>query len=144
MYQLYEARCDCLAPTALPCAPTPLYSLTSSPHAPKPILITRCVCPIMHSGTQISVTVDTVASNGPVEVTVYAIEKAFLDLVPYPLPQPALDIVFRLSSFINQYQTDGYRIAPGAVQRLFEKLLTRWVTHNACWWCWLCVLLHAG
>ncbi|KAG2491821.1 hypothetical protein HYH03_009778 [Edaphochlamys debaryana] len=60
-----------------------------------------------------------------VEVTVYVVDKAFLDLMPYDLPQPQRDMVLRLAASIQASGMDSYRIAPGAVRAVYDKMMAR-------------------
>ncbi|KAG2494914.1 hypothetical protein HYH03_006849 [Edaphochlamys debaryana] len=73
--------------------------------------------------TQITVSVDGVSK--PVEVTLYAVDKAFLDLLPYDLPEPEKDMVLKLAADMQAYGLDSYRVAPGAVRALYDKLIAR-------------------
>ncbi len=60
-----------------------------------------------------------------VEVTVYAVDQAFLDLLPYDLPQPQQEMVLRLATYMDVETVDGYRVAPGAIQAVYDKLMER-------------------
>ncbi|KAG2434208.1 hypothetical protein HXX76_007934 [Chlamydomonas incerta] len=77
---------------------------------------------------EITVTV-TFANNTPVgagaSVTLYGVDKAFLDLLPYPLPAPQQEVVLRLAASVSAYGAAAYRLAPGAVQAVFSKLMSR-------------------
>ncbi|KAG2489968.1 hypothetical protein HYH03_011597 [Edaphochlamys debaryana] len=78
------------------------------------------------SKAQVTVSVTgAAASDGPVEVTVYGVDLAFLDLLPYDLPKPERDIVLNLAASISVYGMDAYRIAPGSVRAVFDKLIMR-------------------
>ncbi|KXZ55787.1 hypothetical protein GPECTOR_2g1337 [Gonium pectorale] len=68
---------------------------------------------------------DPVPAAGSVEVTVYAVDKAFLDLLPYDLPQPQQEVVLRLAADISRYGVEAYRVAPGAVRAVYDKLMAR-------------------
>ncbi|GIL86136.1 hypothetical protein Vretimale_13856 [Volvox reticuliferus] len=62
---------------------------------------------------------------GTVEVTVYGVDKAFLDLLPYDLPHPQQQMVLQLAADINVNGMSAYRLAPGAVRAVFDKLMAR-------------------
>ncbi len=59
------------------------------------------------------------------EVTLYAVDKAFLDLLPYPLPAIQEQMVLRLLTTLSDYDVTENRIAPGAVRAVFDTLLRR-------------------
>ncbi|GLI63593.1 hypothetical protein VaNZ11_006598 [Volvox africanus] len=85
------------------------------------------VLPVVEPGAtaQISVNVGSTALDGPVEVTVYGVDKAFLDILPYDLPKPQLDVLVRLYQSVDVFTLDAYRIAPGAIRAVFDKLIDR-------------------
>ncbi|EFJ40727.1 hypothetical protein VOLCADRAFT_99419 [Volvox carteri f. nagariensis] len=62
---------------------------------------------------------------GSVEVTVYGVDKAFLDLLPYDLPHPEQEMVLRLAADMSVFGMNAYRLAPGAVRAVFDKLMAR-------------------
>ncbi|GLI68394.1 hypothetical protein VaNZ11_012780 [Volvox africanus] len=64
-------------------------------------------------------------ATGSVEVTVYGVDKAFLDLLPYDLPHPQQQLVLQLAVDINSYGMGAYRLAPGAVRAVFDKVMSR-------------------
>eukprot|EP00198_Chlamydomonas_reinhardtii_P005013 XP_001694349.1 predicted protein [Chlamydomonas reinhardtii] len=67
-----------------------------------------------------------VSGAGPgVEVTVYGVDQAVLDLMPYDLPAPQLDLVLRLAADVQVYGMAAYRLAPGAVRAVFDTLVRR-------------------
>ncbi|PNH12233.1 hypothetical protein TSOC_000852 [Tetrabaena socialis] len=83
-------------------------------------------------GAQAQITVTVTSAPGsdaapldPVEVTVYAVDEAFLDLLPYPLPQPEQDMVLRLAAEVYHFGTSAYLLAPGAVRAVYDKLMAR-------------------
>lgn len=55
----------------------------------------------------------------------YAVDKAFLDLLPYPLPAPQLDMVLRLAGAYAAQGNAALRVAPDAVRLAFEKVMAR-------------------
>ncbi|KAG2447325.1 hypothetical protein HYH02_007655 [Chlamydomonas schloesseri] len=65
------------------------------------------------------------SGSGPYHVTVYGVDKSFLDLLPYPLPAPQQEVVLRLAASVAAYGPSAYRLAPGAVQAVFAKLMSR-------------------
>ncbi|GIL54024.1 hypothetical protein Vafri_9574 [Volvox africanus] len=62
---------------------------------------------------------------GSVEVTVYGVDKAFLDLLPYDLPHPEQQLVLQLAADISSNGMSAYRLAPGAVRAVFDKVMSR-------------------
>ncbi|GIL68720.1 hypothetical protein Vafri_21968 [Volvox africanus] len=83
--------------------------------------------PVVEPGAtaQVTVNVDSTALDGPVEVTVYGVDKAFLDMLPYDLQTPYQDMLVRMYQSMYTFTLDDYRIAPGAVRAAFDKLLDR-------------------
>ncbi len=69
------------------------------------------------------------SASGPspgTEVTLYAVDKAFLDLLPYGLPAVQEAMVLQLASDMQLYGMAAYRIAPGAVRAVYDTVLRRW------------------
>ncbi|PNH02259.1 hypothetical protein TSOC_011775, partial [Tetrabaena socialis] len=64
-------------------------------------------------------------ANRGVEVTVYGVDRAFLDLLPYPLPQPQQEVLLRLAVDMQAVGTEAYRVAPGAVRAVYDRLMAR-------------------
>ncbi|GIM02181.1 hypothetical protein Vretimale_7087 [Volvox reticuliferus] len=83
--------------------------------------------PVVEPGAtaQVIVDVESTALDGPVEVTVYGVDKAYLDILPYDLQKPQLDMLVRLYQSMDTFTLDAYRIAPGAVRAVFDKLMMR-------------------
>lgn len=59
------------------------------------------------------------------EVTLIAVDKALLDVLPYPLPRLAESLRLSLAATFGPAGVDASRLAPGAVEEVFEALLTR-------------------
>ncbi|KAG2434214.1 hypothetical protein HXX76_007940 [Chlamydomonas incerta] len=76
-------------------------------------------------GSEATVTVTVSGVGAGASVTVYGVDKAFLDLLPYPLPAPQQEVVLRLAASVSAYGAAAYRLAPGAVQAVFAKLMSR-------------------
>ncbi|PNW72413.1 hypothetical protein CHLRE_16g677205v5 [Chlamydomonas reinhardtii] len=76
-------------------------------------------------GSEATVTVTVGSVGAGASVTVYGVDKAFLDLLPYPLPAPQQEVVLRLAAAVAAYGPSAYRLAPGAVQAVFAKLMSR-------------------
>ncbi|KXZ56112.1 hypothetical protein GPECTOR_2g994 [Gonium pectorale] len=74
---------------------------------------------------QISVTVDSPPADSPLEVTVYAVDQAFLDLLPYELTDVQQAMVLQLYSSIEARDMQAYRVAPGAIRAVIDKLMYR-------------------
>ncbi|KAG2494912.1 hypothetical protein HYH03_006847 [Edaphochlamys debaryana] len=105
-------------------------------------------------GTETQITVSVHGASKPVEVTLYAVDKAFLDLLPYDLPEPEKNLVLKLAADMQarfvSYGLDSYRVAPGAVRALYDKLIARltgldpWLpvdttvipSRGSFWWGW--------
>ncbi|KAG2447335.1 hypothetical protein HYH02_007664 [Chlamydomonas schloesseri] len=76
-------------------------------------------------GSEATVTVAVGAAGAGASVTLYGVDKSFLDLLPYPLPAPQQEVVLRLAASVAAYGPSAYRLAPGAVQAVFAKLMSR-------------------
>ncbi|GLI68405.1 hypothetical protein VaNZ11_012792 [Volvox africanus] len=89
--------------------------------------------PTLEPGATATIKVALATGMGPnsssigegVEVTVYGVDKAFLDLLPYDLPHLDQEMILRLADDINVATTNGYRIAPDAVRAVYDKLMAR-------------------
>lgn len=98
------------------------YSPNEPPTRPDVLTLTPQVVVSVASGPLSSAPASAARS---VEVTVYAVDQAFLDLLPYDLPKPQQDMVLRLSAQVNAYSVNEYRLAPGAVRAVYDKLMSR-------------------
>ncbi|GIL54039.1 hypothetical protein Vafri_9594, partial [Volvox africanus] len=89
--------------------------------------------PTLEPGANATITVALTTGTGAnpssigegVEVTVYGVDKAFLDLLPYDLPHLEQEMVLRLANEINVATSNEYRIAPDAVRAVYDKLMAR-------------------
>ncbi len=59
------------------------------------------------------------------EVTLYAVDKAFLDLLPYGLPAVQEAMVLQMASSMQAQGIAPYRLAPGAVRAVYDTMMRR-------------------
>ncbi|KAG2426455.1 hypothetical protein HXX76_011686 [Chlamydomonas incerta] len=76
-------------------------------------------------GQTAEVAVNVTGAGAGAEVTVYGVDQAILDLLPYELAAPQLDLVLRLAADVQAYGMSAYRVAPGAVRAVFDTLVRR-------------------
>lgn len=86
--------------------------------------------PYVAPGTSaaVSVVVSDAGGGGAVggaEVTLYAVDKALLDVLPYPLPRLEAALRLALAASFGPAGVDTQRLPPGAVEAVFESLMTR-------------------
>eukprot|EP00210_Caulerpa_lentillifera_P009050 g8637.t1 len=73
--------------------------------------------PLIEPGLNASVRVDF-DRKGPTEITVIAVDKAVLDLLPYPLKDVSRDLVADLASYFQYKSSSEYLVAPGAINAI--------------------------
>lgn len=75
--------------------------------------------PLIEPGLNASVRVDF-DRKGPTEITVIAVDRAVLDLLPYPLKDVSKDFVADLASYFQYKSSSEYLVAPGAINAVTE------------------------
>jgi len=84
--------------------------------------------PSLAPGAQAPINVSVSFEGKPVpnaEVTIVAVDKAILDLVPYSLRDVAASVVLRLAADLSANDDTGMRVAPAAIPQVFAAALRR-------------------
>ncbi|KAG2452414.1 hypothetical protein HYH02_002657 [Chlamydomonas schloesseri] len=125
-----------LAPSDMPLPPPDLVpvSVLYDPLAPLTYSSSLSIAVVDDNGLELlaiepgqkaEVSVRVAGAAPGTEVTVYGVDQAVLDLVPYGLAAPQRDLVLRLAADIRAYGMAAYRLAPGSVRAVFDTLVRR-------------------
>jgi hypothetical protein len=78
-------------------------------------------------GPQVAVRLEPggLPAGGSAVALLLAVDRAWLDLQPYPLPRLEQQLAAAAAGDVQAFGPDAFRVAPGAVRAVFDTLLRR-------------------